>query len=347
MPYQQHHVAPYTAAGFPSEFGNIFENMAKGYGYANLPKDIMLRQEGERLKNALSTEELKYAPQMNSARLGLMGEQIKQLRMDTDPNAYLNYVNALMNGMNSGQNQAATSFSNNNADLVSSGKAQIPSFKGVPQQYVDPNEIPPEYRGSQADNQMLQQALQTPNRAQQQGLSLPDMLIRKKLGLPMQTPQELAEQQYNLKIAEHQSIEDAKERRAFEQESPIVRERLNNVKRAIQLANQHPEYFTPVTGRVGEKFQRAFNNEKDFGELQMLLAELVAPFAQELSHKGLASALNYAMVTKPGLTENPNSAIGKLDRIKKKMENELGYKSLRYQNIGGTSKNDNDPLGIR
>lgn len=138
-----------------------------------------------------------------------------------------------------------------------------------------------------------------------------------------------------------------KEQHDLSKEIPIAESKLEKAERLLDILEKQPqvkEWFgvpTPLMSPETAMNLRARGiNDELFGEMQTLFADLVAPMSQELSTRGLATALNFAIGSKPSFLEEYTTAKGKTKAIVDKMRKSLEIEKKRLAELSGQKTND-------
>lgn len=173
------------------------------------------------------------------------------------------------------------------------------------------------------------------------GNDLSRALLNKALGLPAnyESPEAKSFRNISQHTEEEKQKLNLKDVQELDKEIPLVEDRIKRIEQIEPLVKKHPEWFgAGLLGSqyFGPEFRKRNISNPEYGTLETGLAELVAPFAQELSSRGLASALNYALSVKPGFGEHSNITLGKLAQIKKSLSEAVKREKELYKNKGGT-----------
>jgi len=255
-----------------------------------------------------------------------MMEQIKAAQLKNDPEKRAAYYNSLANlsGNQSGGQQTQAQ----DPSVI----PQAPGREGM-QQDMQP--------GNMSTEQATQVAANVSQR--QQPTAQQRAIINVGRGLPAgwEAPGVKDRRTANLKMQETQQTSDVKEATALASELPIIDKHLKTVGQLIKYVKAHKSWFGPgILGYDihGPSYRKRQINNPDYGEMESGFASLVAPMAQELSNRGLASSLNFAIETKPGFQKNWKIVLGNLNSIQSKLEASKGWKSDRNRAVGGRQR---------
>jgi hypothetical protein len=256
-----------------------------------------------------------------------------------------------MQQMSPEQLQLGTDTKQANLDMI---RAQLNAANQKAQQQKMINDALKSYFGGGVEDgggqQQGQPGQMQPGHPIQGQSSQKDQLIKailhKQYGMPLESPEDKGQRELKQKVSLEEQKVQAKERGAWHKERPDLVQRIQDINEMEKLASKHigkakedgMSWYGPGNMMLekfnlsGPEFRKRSINHPDYGRLETLQSGLVAPMSKELSSRGLVSSIEFAKNMKPGFSDNPNVALGKMRQIKKKYLDTLA----RYDKLHGT-----------
>jgi hypothetical protein len=146
-------------------------------------------------------------------------------------------------------------------------------------------------------------------------------------------------EQEKARIKSEHKAQDAekKEFMATEKDLPKLRESVRDIDELIKLSKENPDMFGHSF--MPDRYAKTTKN-KNFGKWQNLISSKIAGLESKFSAKGNVLALKMAAQLKPSHAETQEVALGKLESMKREIQNQikrshefLGDKSTTEQNV--------------